>query len=171
MATATTNTYRWVPGVRIKGDAQKVGERLEALHGEHGERLTPRVVVDDARVSDSPLHDCFEWDNVRAGELYREAQARAVIRSIRIETVGAGGTSMRRAFVNIVEQVGEDRQHSYVPVSKVLSSEDMRKQLLSQARSELRAFKKRYLEIVELCDIVDDSLERIQKTFFDGEAA
>lgn len=158
-------TYHWTPGAHVAGNAQSVGERLDALQRSNGERLTPRMVVDDARAEDSPLHNCFMWDDVRAGEMYRESQARLILRSIRVEDVN-WATDVRvnrRVFVNVAEQVGADLQNAYVPISRVLASEDLRHQLIIQARKELQSFKRRYAEISELMTIVDDALAKVQQ--------
>lgn len=47
-------------------------------------RLSADAVVREAADPSSPLHDYFEWDESEAAHKYREAQARALIRSFRI---------------------------------------------------------------------------------------
>lgn len=48
-------------------------------------RLTPTNVVRAAKNSNSPLHDCFEWDDGAAAQQWREEQARALIRAVPLE--------------------------------------------------------------------------------------
>lgn len=48
-------------------------------------RLTADGVLRHASDPASILHDCFEWDDAKAGKSYRLAQARAIIRTVRIE--------------------------------------------------------------------------------------
>ncbi len=42
-------------------------ERIRAARGD----LTPALVVEESEAEDAPLHKCFEWDNGKAGDLYR----------------------------------------------------------------------------------------------------
>lgn len=153
--------YYWKNGA-FHQKAQVVGERLAELSAQNNNRLTPRMVVDDARPIESPLHPCFEWDDVKAAEFYREDQARAVIRSIRVaQSSGNGEAKVVRAYVNIVEEVGDDTQHAYMPLSHVLADDVLRQQLIVKARADLIAFKQRYSEFAELASVADDALEQV----------
>jgi hypothetical protein len=62
---------------------QSVDDRIRELYKDHG-RITPDIVIEDAKNPDSPLHDQFEW-NVEAAamEAWRDT-ARRLIRSVRI---------------------------------------------------------------------------------------
>jgi hypothetical protein len=64
--------------------AQVVGETLKELASAGGGRLTPEAVVNAARPKRAPLHNCFTWDDVKAGELYRQTEAARLIRSVRV---------------------------------------------------------------------------------------
>ncbi len=57
---------------------------LEALRDQDG-YLRPESVVAAARDPDSPLHSYFTWDDVDAAHKHRLDQARALIRSVRVE--------------------------------------------------------------------------------------
>lgn len=54
-------------------------EHLDLIKRTTGD-LKPEDVLDDARNPNSPLHDCFTWDDSIAAEAYRLIQAKAVIR-------------------------------------------------------------------------------------------
>lgn len=71
----------------MNGEAKRevIRERLEALA--QAGRLAPRDVVADARAKDSPLHECFEWDDKKAGSRYRLMQARRLIGSVQVVIV------------------------------------------------------------------------------------
>lgn len=58
-------------------------DQIEAIRASHG-RLTPELVVDEARNPDHPLHHRFDWDDVVAGEKWRRVQAGELIRSVRV---------------------------------------------------------------------------------------
>jgi len=63
-----------------------VKEVLIELHNDCG-RLTPPLVVDEAKKENSPLHDLFEWDDEKAGHAYRLKQARDLIRRVYVVVV------------------------------------------------------------------------------------
>lgn len=139
--------YIWTGGARIRANAQLIGNELETLQQENQGRLTARVVVESARDATSPLHPVFEWDNVRAAELYREEQARYVLRCIRVVNARdehGTPTQTMHAFVNLTETVGDDEQRSYIPIAHVLSDHDLMRKALAQAAGELRSFEDRY---------------------------
>jgi hypothetical protein len=52
---------------------------LSAIKTANGGRCTAEAVVAEAANSASPLHGDFEWDDTKAGRLYRLQQARALI--------------------------------------------------------------------------------------------
>jgi hypothetical protein len=54
-------------------------EHIELIRQTTGE-LTPEGVLDDARNPNSPLHECFTWDDGVAAEAFRLIQAKAVVR-------------------------------------------------------------------------------------------
>lgn len=62
---------------------KRIVERLKALEDSHG-RLTPDVVIQDARSKDSPLHGEFEWDTKKAAQKHWQDQARALIRAVKV---------------------------------------------------------------------------------------
>lgn len=143
--------YVWKHG-GFHVDAQVVGERLEVLQQAYDNRLTPRIVLDDARRPRSPLHPCFEWDDVRAAELHREQQARQLISRIRIVQPASseGPQRMVRAYVNLIDTVGADYQQSYRPMATVLADDGLRAQMLLQARADMKRWIERYGEFEEL---------------------
>jgi hypothetical protein len=62
---------------------QEIVQRLRALEDKYG-RLTPEILVRDARNPKSPLHDQFDWDVKRAAMAHWLEQARAIIRSVTV---------------------------------------------------------------------------------------
>lgn len=65
-------------------DPQVAGEELARISAENN-GLTPKTVVEEARPKDAALHPAFEWRDKIAGELYREHQARNLIRTVVVE--------------------------------------------------------------------------------------
>jgi hypothetical protein len=56
--------------------------RSQADKGGH---IEPDHLVEAARDPASPIHDQFEWNDRRAGELYRRDQAQQIIRMVKVE--------------------------------------------------------------------------------------
>jgi len=66
-------------------DARVIGPVLQELV--HAGQSRPNEIVDAARSTNSPLHEYFEWNDQRAGQLYREGQARDMVQAIRVRVV------------------------------------------------------------------------------------
>lgn len=76
-------------------DAQTAGEELARIKAEHG-FLQPAVVVDESRPDDAPLHPAFEWRDPVAAEQWREHQATAIIRRVRVLPVDTAPSPQRQ---------------------------------------------------------------------------
>ena len=106
-----------------------VEARIRELTDEHG-RLTPQIVVDDAKDPKSPLHGEFEWDNVAAGDAHRLQQARALIQSVKV--VITTTTSKMRVPVYTRDPEAEPREQGYRSVLSVnpQSEEDIARDMI-----------------------------------------
>lgn len=126
-------------------------ERLLQL-AEKFDGLTPEVVVVDAIRKDSPLHKHFCWDNDEAAHRYRLEQARALIRhfKITIDRPGRDEPITVRSFQFITSQ---DR---YQRTEAVLQNEAWKDEVLARAAAELRSFRKKYQNLVDVEDLVRD---------------
>ncbi len=78
-----------------------VADEIRAIYERHG-RLTPALVVDEARDEIHPLHGHFEWDDTVAGEEYRRVQASRLIRvKVKVLHMPDRPPIYARAFVHI----------------------------------------------------------------------
>ena len=141
-----------------KADPQQIGEALSAISDQQGGRLTPKMVVEAARVASSPLHQHFEWDDAAAADAYRLDQARNLIRIVRVEDEGAEEPTPR-AFLSISDDMGV----AYRSLDAVRKSSDFQQSLLAQAEKDLEAFERRYRQMVDICEIVRTARERISR--------
>lgn len=130
--------------------AEIAGRRFEELEAKHGE-ITPRIVLDDARDENAPLHPCFEWDDNKAAEAYRLTQAGLMIRALVVTVEKTELPTPTRAFVN-VSDIGE-KQGRFVAVQKALSEEETRANVLARAFFELEQFRSKYEHLQELSDV------------------
>lgn len=128
-------------------------EELKRIAAENGGILRPRDIVDEARVPDSPLHRCFEWDDSVAAEQYRLWQARAMTRVlVSYERTPSGKVIPCRVFVSLTP----DREASgYRVVADVLNDPAQRQQMLADAYAEMRRFRLKYQHLVELAKVFE----------------
>lgn len=155
--------FQFRTGSHISGDAQIVGERLEAIRARAG-NLTPELVLRDARNIRSVLHEHFEWDDTVAAERYRLDQAGHLIRSVQVEYMEAEQAQERqislvassepsarvtRAFVAVVRDGGR----GYESTERAMADPELRRQVLERAHGELNAIARKYKEVSELADV------------------
>ncbi len=152
--------YEWREGSRYPVKAQVVGRTLEQIDRENG-GVTPRVVVEVSRPEDAPLHPIFEWDDATAGELYREDQARRVIRSVRVIETDRQGQDKPPAIAYVSVRSPDADGSSYQPTARVMSDADLRRQAIADALAGLAGWQRRYEHIHGLRDLVA-KVERIR---------
>ena len=147
-----------------KSQAQVVGQRLNEMERERGE-LTPDRVVREAKKKSSPLHRYFTWDDGRAADLQRLAEARFLIRSIEV-TVIVGPKKkevITRAFANLRPQGARDTM-PYLSSVRVLRDAELRERWVSLALGEAESWMARYQHLNELSSVfraVERARERI----------
>ena len=143
--------YEWKkPLYKIK--AQDAGQYFDSLAKRDG-YLKPNVIVKEAESETALLHTCFEWNNTTAAQKYRENQAKAIIRNIVTvykETEDQAEIKTR-AFVH----VSTEETTSYLDINSVIVDDELRKNLLDQAKKELLAFQTKYKTLNELSIIFD----------------
>ena len=139
--------------LKFKADAEKVYHEIESL-GECG----PERIVEYAKDDSTELHKCFEWDDTKAAERWRVQQARMVCNSL---TVTIEVEEAEPISVRIIEH--DDTEKVYRPIVATVRNEDQYSRLLSQAKSELASFKRRFQSIKELRAIIDDIEEVLNR--------
>ena len=84
--------------------------------------VTPSAVVESARKKTSPLHECFEWDDIKAGEKFRLTQARQMIRSVQLVIINETRILATVAFVR--DPDAGAKEQGYVPTAVLQNDED-----------------------------------------------
>lgn len=161
MEARTNCAYGYkTPGI-YKAPAQQVGEMFAKMEENGG--LTPKAVVEASRPVGSLLHDDFEWDNDIAAEAYREVQAAAMIRCVTIiktttqeeeYVAGTEDADMQKKEPMKAFVVTPGRKHEYVRIDTAMKNEVYKNYLLEQARSDLRAFTRKYNMLTELDAVI-----------------
>lgn len=80
--------------------------RIKSLEDSEG-RLTPALVLADARKKTSPLHSLFEWNQKKAAEIYLLHQAREIIGAVQIITTTTTSTLKSPHYVRDPEATGQ----------------------------------------------------------------
>ncbi len=149
-------------------DKDLVAEKLAEIAEQNGGRLTPNLVLDEARDPESILHNLFEWDDGLAAHQHRLFQARQIITSVRVVI-----TTEKRKISTVYyvrdPEAGPSEQ-GYVNIDKLKSSDDLARESIvmefARAQSHLTRAKL-HAEALGLDDDVDallDSLERIKES-------
>ena len=128
----------------MKVEAQ---EALRALYERDG-ALDPLAVVEAAEPEESPLHSFFEWDDGKAAQQHRLAQARKLIR-VAVTIIPTVNTEPVRAYVSLTP-LRRSGDGSYRSTVEVLSDREMRAQALADALRALSALERQYAHLREL---------------------
>lgn len=145
-----------------------IADELEYIRKSNGGLLDPASVVEYARDEDTLLHNRFEWSDTKAAQEYRLWQARQVIRlelvvvrpqlDGRYEFVAPDeeeqkGDKKIRAFVSLVNDRRSEENRGYRPLTSVLNDEELRGQMLQEAKKEMVVFKRKYVTLNELSKV------------------
>ncbi len=148
--------WAWKSGMRMRGNVQDIGERLQYLKRRNRE-LKPEHVLEDAEKQSSPLHDCFEWNDGKAAHEYRIWQARRIINSIQvvIERGPHQKPKSFKVFMSIPPEITEEgiSQRYYVDLRDATAEE--REILREECLRELKAIRRKYAEFQEFLAIWD----------------
>lgn len=130
-------------------DAQIAGKALSHIHKKHG-KITPDLIVEYAKDRKSPIHSCFEWDDTKAAYQHRKQQARVFMCNVQIIKYHKNGIRDTRAFVSVVT----DGDRSYQPTADVLSSDELRRQVIDGAKNNIKYWASELQKYKELAAIV-----------------
>lgn len=120
-------------------------DHLQSIYDARG-KLTPELVVDEAREPSHPLHSRFEWDDSVAAEKWRHEQAHELITSVKVTFKNAEGKPQGiRQFHAVRSGTG----HVYEPLDTIVEDEMMMKVLMADMEREWRQMKSRYDHLVE----------------------
>lgn len=127
----------------FRADAEKVYSELETI-----EEKTPQNIVDYAEAHpDSELYKCFTWDDAKAANEWRKAEARQVVRLL----VFADEETEQPTNIRVLQKASE----AYEPVKMIVRNKDEYANLLERAKAELKAFRERYKQINELEKVLE----------------
>lgn len=128
--------YQWkIPGV-YRVEAQTAQNEFERIYQKNG-KLEPEDVVEENTLEGTPLHDEFEWDDVKAANAYRVGQASDMIRALVVVQEPEESQPVEvRAFVHT--------QGTYHPIGVAINTPDMLDEIIKDAFRDMLSFKKKY---------------------------
>lgn len=147
-------------------EAMAQQDEVRRLAARNDGRVTPKLVVDTARDKKSPLHPYFEWDDRKAGEVYRLDQARTLIRSVVITQEPEIVRDLRVPnFVRDPDQP-PDKQ-GYISIARVRSDEDAARAVLLNEFGYAASALQRARNVAAALDLegeVGDIISRVERT-------
>lgn len=144
-----------------------IQESLLAIQKKHG-KITPELVLQEAKDKNHPLHCCFTWNIGKAAQKMWVIEARQLISSLLMECEMEGGkTIFTKAYLHIKAQDDqlilntfpsrndekrENTESYYISTAEAMNSPELREYSLRRALKELEAFRRKYASLNELKD-------------------
>lgn len=140
---------------------ETISDELESIRRSNNGLLDPVLVVDYARDENTLLHNKFEWDDTVAGDQYRIWQARRIIR-LELTVIGnTKGNGQMRTYVSLIADRRSENERGYRSLIEVLSDEELKLQLLEEAKADMLLFKRKYRMLVELAEVFE-AMDRVK---------
>ena len=140
---------------------QSIDDYLISLHKKHG-TLTAELVVEDAKRSDSPLHEMFEWDTQKAAMQHWLDVARQLIRNVRVIINNEDRIIKAPYFVRDPSLPSD--QQGYTTVDRLRTAPDMARDAVADECSRAAAAFRRAQEVAAAVGVEHDVLELLQDT-------
>ena len=154
-----TKEFRWREGSHHKIEAKVAAAEVQSLMDKKGGKIEASDVLEVAESPKNPLHPEFEWNDSKAAREHRLLQARNLLNGIKViyVTVEHGESKTYEvSFSSAIANTDEGGQaHYYISTEEGLRKPDQRAEMLENALSELRAFKKKYAALNELAAVLD----------------
>lgn len=113
--------------------------------------ILPKVIVDESRPIDAPLHNYFNWDDEDAAEKHRIWQARQLIKQV---TIVFEKTPVL-AYHSIVLNINNVPTKGYLSTIDILGDKDLRHQVIVTALRELSYWQEQYRIYTELDRLIN----------------
>lgn len=147
--TYAFKSNRYLPSEARKVGPQVIGEAIEAAASEAGV-VDKKQLIENARPDEAPLHPCFEWNDPRAADLYRDYQARNLVNAVVVTIKGHSVPAFPTVVVaNVTEEESESKREN-VRIVDVLNDPDKRSSLINEVLTKLMSLRRQYRSLNEL---------------------
>lgn len=137
--------------------AQRINEIADANDG----RITPEMVVADAKKKSSPLHGLFEWDESVAAHNHWIERARAIIRHVQVTVTTHHMRVQSVAYVRD-PSVG-NREQGYRQIERVAESPEDAESAMAYELGRAEAYMTRAVNIAKALGLEDEAREALSK--------
>ena len=134
-------------------DKDLVAAKLAEIAEAYG-RLTPDLVVQEAKDPDSILHNLFEWDDAEAGHQHRLFQARQIITSVRV-VITTENKKISTVYYVRDPEAGSNEQ-GYVSIDKLKTDKDLARESIVLEFSRATAYLQRAKNHAQALGLEDD---------------
>lgn len=156
------NHIQWKAGSKVTGDAEKIHAELEVIRHKNG-NITPQAVVSKAKSKRSAMHKSFEWNDAKAANSHREAQARKLVRSIQVKRVESPNVATP-VYSSVTEAANgkKPERKVYQSTEEALQDPVTRDEILGNAIRDAISYRRKYAQLQELAKVftaMDDLVE------------
>lgn len=113
--------------------------------------VAPSKLVEVSRPENSITHDCFLWDDLKAGEEYRLIQARQWIRAVKIEVLDKEDQKIKVNFAHVPVFQGKG-EGVYKLINVIVESPTDFERALNAAITDLESAERRVSELKEAAE-------------------
>ena len=118
---------------------------IQILAEKNEGRITPDMILADAKRKSSPLHKYFDWNDQKAGRKWRLEQARTLIEKVEYEFQTSKGAHKTAYFVR--DPSVPSRSQGYVSIPTLKSDKDLAHEALVDAFSMAGSYLARANEL------------------------
>jgi len=148
--------YRWKPGAHSKVNAKVAADEIERIAHAYG-GITPSRMVFEAKKKRNPLHNSFEWNDTIASKLYRESQARYILRSIEVVI---GQDEDKPICIRAFHSVVEDDEKIYTTIDHAKENPELWEQVVEKAKAEIKSWRETYRNI-QAFEAIFDAIDEL----------
>lgn len=131
-----------------------IRQRLDEIASAHEGRITPELVVEDARDPESPLHNEFPWDLEKAAYQHWLDRARTIIRSVMVVTRTEKRTIVTPYFLR--DPAAAQDEQGYRSIVSIRSDQDMARDALVDEFQRVAGLLRRARAIAVALQMEDD---------------
>jgi hypothetical protein len=143
-----------------KEKREAIRERLQMLADQNNGRITPDIVVADAKKKTSPLHDQFEWDAKKAASQYWVYQARQLIKSVKVMVTNETRSVSTVCYVR--DPSVESAEQGYISLPKLKSDHELSRDALLYEFDRAASALKRARNLAEALDMLPEVEEIVR---------
>lgn len=139
-------------------NSKELAKYIAKLEDNEG-RITPERLVESATPEDDPAHDLFEWDDAKAGQQHRLAQARQYLK--KVEFIRHIGTTEVKTVKYVRDPDRQPREQGYRALDKIQTDEDAAHAMLADEFARARAVLTRARKLAQVIGM-ESEVARLQ---------